>query len=246
MLNTALFITKMEQYLVARGNTEGAHTLDDKVRKSLKFNIHDVLDTRAVELMVDKWSQFIDDNRTLINNPASQTAEIKSFIEINTRGRVTEAQGYLMGKVKQYQTTDRPERLLSVVEVFIDLTYGAQEACKVAKSCGYRISAAPIAKRDIDTSDMYSTVGYSSSSGYGTKGPSPKGPAPVYHKGSSTSKGSAPTSQKSTTHSSVDAYITDTKEEETLRCNGCGNIGHHASICAFRRHKYFNKEDACY
>ena len=62
MLNTALFITKMEQYLVARGNTEGAHTLDDKVRKSLKFNIHDVLDTRAVELMVDKWSQFIDDN----------------------------------------------------------------------------------------------------------------------------------------------------------------------------------------
>ena len=154
------------------------------------MNIHDILDTNAVETLVDKWSQFIEDNKMLVDNPAPQFAEIKTFIEINfNNGRVTDAQSYLMGKSKQFQSTYKPERLQVVVDKYIDFVFGAQDACRIAKSCGYRIRDAPIAKRDIETADLYSTSVYNSDSGYGIKGRSSKGPSTMYHKGTPLARG---------------------------------------------------------
>ena len=71
----------------------------------------------------------MDDNKTLLADPASQVPEIKTFLEINQRGRVSEAQAYLLGKVN----TDKPERLQAVVNKYIDLIFDAQEACKILR-----------------------------------------------------------------------------------------------------------------
>jgi hypothetical protein len=168
--NTSLFISKMEQYLIARGNTEGALTLEDKVRKDLKLNIHDVLDIPSVEKLIDKWSRFMEDNKTLLDDKSrSQVPEIKSFLDVNLKGKISDAQGYLMGKVKQFHTTDKPNTLYIVVDKYIDFIFGAQDACRVAKSCGYQICEGPTAKRNFTSADMYATAGSTSASGHGKK-----------------------------------------------------------------------------
>ena len=134
----------MEQYLIARGNTEGALTLEDKVRKDLRLPIHDVLDIPSVEKLINTWSRFMEENKTLLDDfSTSQVPEIKTFLDINLKGKISDAQGYLLGKVKQFNTNDKPDRLCVVVDKYIDFVFGAQDACRVAKSCGYQSAKAP-------------------------------------------------------------------------------------------------------
>jgi hypothetical protein len=247
--NTSLFISKMEQYLIARGNTEGALTLEDKVRKDLKLPIHDVLDTSSVEKLIDKWSRFMEDNKTLLDDKSrSQVPEIKSFLDVNLKGKISDAQGYLMGKVKQFHTTDKPNTLYVVVDKYIDFIFGAQDACRVAKSCGYQICEGPTAKRNFTSADMYATAGSTSASGHGKKGTTFKVTVPTYQKGSTTSKGSLPYHNKGIIPPATSSVTTSTsKQDETfITCTGCGNRGHDASVCERKNHRYFNSGGEAY
>jgi hypothetical protein len=172
----------MEQFLIARGCDAGDMTLNRKVQIHLKLIIHDILDMKAVESLVIKWTQFQSDNKAEVESNINQEVEIKAFLEVNSKGtRVTDAQAYLIDKVRKFVAAEKPTSLAVVVTRYLQYVYETQVACRVAWSCGYRVRDAPIGKRSAETAGLYGyTTEYSNKSGYGKKGSSSndhKGPS---------------------------------------------------------------------
>jgi hypothetical protein len=137
----------IEKYLVKTGQVEGNSSLVDKVNRHLKLAIHDVSDDNDFVSLTGKWSRFKNDYLNVV--PKDQTNVIKAFVALNGRGsRVTQTQFYLCSKVNEYIADEMPTTLDEIVENFFIQLYTARTACRIAYSCGYRITVTPIGARD--------------------------------------------------------------------------------------------------